>query len=219
MAKTEKPKQRSLAEVREMPPRRQDRRIRKTKAALRRALTTLMAEKPIQEIRVRELAEMIDVNRGTFYRYYRDIYDMLAKLEDELFLQFEHLFDMRGIPQSIAEAKATMVDVLRLLANNSDLVLAFMGKNGDPKFVERIRLLVRKRILEDVFHFGNHEPSEAFEYAYAFAVNGCTGMIYRWLSTGAKEKPEELADILEKILVHGVLSSEPLEEDNFDDSW
>ena len=72
--------------------RREDRRVRKTKAALRKALTDFLREKPIQEIRVREIADKIDINRGTFYQYYRDVYDMLAQLEAELFEQFNVIF-------------------------------------------------------------------------------------------------------------------------------
>lgn len=41
-----------------------DRRVRKTKRQLRLALTKLLQEKPIKDITVREIADMIDINRG-----------------------------------------------------------------------------------------------------------------------------------------------------------
>ena len=44
-----------------------DRRVRKTKKILRECLTQLLKEKKIQDITVRELTEMADLNRGTFY--------------------------------------------------------------------------------------------------------------------------------------------------------
>ena len=53
------------AEV-ERPARMEDRRVRRTRAQLRTAFTSLMAEKPINQITVRELADRADVNRGTF---------------------------------------------------------------------------------------------------------------------------------------------------------
>ena len=60
---------------------RTDRRVRKTKKQLRMALTTLMMEKSVGEITVREIAELADVNRGTFYAHYRDVNDLLAQVE------------------------------------------------------------------------------------------------------------------------------------------
>lgn len=44
----------------------------------------LMSEKPSKSISVRELAERADINRGTFYIHYKDVGDLLQRLEDEM---------------------------------------------------------------------------------------------------------------------------------------
>ena len=62
----------------------QDRRVRKTRQQLRRCLAILLKEKKIQEITVREIMEMADLNRGTFYLHYRDVFDLLEQIEKEL---------------------------------------------------------------------------------------------------------------------------------------
>ena len=61
-----------------------DRRIRKTKAQLRRGLAKLLKEKTIKEITVKELVEEVDINRSTFYLHYTDIYDLLEQTENDL---------------------------------------------------------------------------------------------------------------------------------------
>ena len=63
-----------------------DRRIRKTKAQLRRGLARLMQEKSINEITVKELVDEVDINRSTFYLHYTDIYQMLQKIEEEVII-------------------------------------------------------------------------------------------------------------------------------------
>ena len=60
---------------------RQDRRVRRSKAQLRQALIQLLQEKPVEEITVRELTERADVNRGTFYSHYQNIYHMLEQVK------------------------------------------------------------------------------------------------------------------------------------------
>ena len=65
----------------------EDRRVRRTKKLLSQGLIELMQQKQVKDITVRELADLVDVNRGTFYLYYRDIFDMLERLEEELFEQ------------------------------------------------------------------------------------------------------------------------------------
>ena len=61
-----------------------DRRVRKTKNQLRQGLARLMLEKSLKEITVKELTDLVDMNRGTFYLHYRDIYDLYAQIEAEL---------------------------------------------------------------------------------------------------------------------------------------
>ena len=67
----------------------EDRRVRRTKKLLTQALTELLQKKQINEITVKELTDLADMNRGTFYLYYRDIFDMLEKIEAELFQKLD----------------------------------------------------------------------------------------------------------------------------------
>ena len=68
-----------------------DRRVRRTRERLNRALTELLMEKPMREITVRELTDRADVNRGTFYAHYTDLFDMLEQMENEVLAEFEAL--------------------------------------------------------------------------------------------------------------------------------
>lgn len=68
-----------------------DRRIKRTRYLLVHALTSLMLKKSIKDITVKELCESVDINRGTFYLHYKDIYDMLEQTEQGLLEQFEGL--------------------------------------------------------------------------------------------------------------------------------
>ena len=68
-----------------------DSRVRRTKRLLRQGLTELLKQKSIKKITVRELSELIDINRGTFYLHYKDIYDLVDQIEKELFDEFERI--------------------------------------------------------------------------------------------------------------------------------
>ena len=58
----------------------QDRRIRKTRAVLKSSLLSLMKEKSVKHITVKELCDKADINRGTFYLHYTDVFDMLEQI-------------------------------------------------------------------------------------------------------------------------------------------
>ena len=70
-----------------------NRRVRNTRKQLREALLALMRDKPIHEITTKELTERADLNRGTFYLHYTDIYDLLHNVEDDLIEQFDQVLN------------------------------------------------------------------------------------------------------------------------------
>ena len=70
-----------------------DRRTKYTKTVIRQALFDLLQEKPIKDITVREIADMVDINRGTFYLHYKDVYDMLEQVEAEMFEEFNQILN------------------------------------------------------------------------------------------------------------------------------
>ena len=91
----------------------EDRRVRRTKKMLTQALTQLMQEKQIKEITVKELTDLADMNRGTFYLYYRDVYDMLEKLEDSMFEALDSIAALHETDAARQETKPILLDVFR----------------------------------------------------------------------------------------------------------
>ena len=68
-----------------------DRRITKSKKALRGALISLMEERGFDGFTVNDLCARADLNRGTFYNHFRDKDDLLARLEDEVMADLDRL--------------------------------------------------------------------------------------------------------------------------------
>ncbi|MBO5574611.1 MAG: TetR family transcriptional regulator, partial [Clostridium sp.] len=60
--------------------RRTDRRVVRTKKAIRNAFARLVSRKPLGEITVKELSEEADINRKTFYNYYSDIFQVMDEV-------------------------------------------------------------------------------------------------------------------------------------------
>jgi AcrR family transcriptional regulator len=184
----------------------ESRSVRRTKDKLKRGLAELLRKKPVKSIKVRELADLVDINRGTFYLYYKDIYDLVEKIENEM---FEDFYEIVRLKEAGVEAPSpVMTDVFSFLAENADLCLVLIGPNGDLEFVNRLKDLVRERCLYYWTKIYNAKSTKYFEHFYAFFIYGCIGMFEEWLKTGMKETPEEMADILDKMIMNGVKALE-----------
>ena len=65
-----------------------DARVRYTKKVLREALFKCLKEKAIKEITIKEICDLAEVNRATFYKHYRDCYDIVREIEEEQLDEF-----------------------------------------------------------------------------------------------------------------------------------
>ena len=65
-----------------------DKRIIRTKRAIRSAFLELRKEQPLEEIKVIDICALSVINKTTFYKYYTDIFDLNAAIENEVFSSF-----------------------------------------------------------------------------------------------------------------------------------
>ncbi len=68
---------------------RSDARVRYTKHVLKESLLKLLREKPVNKITVKEVCELSELNRATFYTHYSDCFALLEDIEQELIDAFE----------------------------------------------------------------------------------------------------------------------------------
>ena len=76
-----------------------------TEQAIQSAFIEMLAERPLEKITVREIAEACGISRNTFYYHYHDVYDLLEKMfqvEEERMLG--DLQDISTMRQGLAEA-------------------------------------------------------------------------------------------------------------------
>ena len=181
-----------------------DRRVRKTRRQLRECLITLLKEKKVQDITVRELTDMADLNRGTFYLHYKDVFDLLEKTEAELQEDFNQLVCKHDAVDLKQRPSVIFNEIYSLVYDNADLIEILLGENGDLNFVNRLKRLIREKCLKDwmeVFRSGN---AAAFDAFFSFIVSGCIGLVQYWLQTGLKETPEQMAKLTEHIITKGI---------------
>jgi len=179
-----------------------DRRVRRTKALLLQGLMQLMETKDVKDISVKELSDLADINRGTFYLHYSDVYDMLAQLEDALFLEFHGIIDRTLKPDTPVHAsRATLLEIFSFLERHRAVVRAMIGPHGDLAFVNRLKNLVKER-LDSIFTARQADSDGC--YMESFAVSGCTGVIETWLSQPDAPSPEAMADVCTRILERGL---------------
>ena len=97
-----------------------------------------------------------------------------------------------------------LADLYRFARDNADLCLVLLGPNGDRAYTERICAILRDCFLRDfVGRFYGGDP-ERLSYFCHFIVSGNLSLTLKWLQDGAKESPEEMAELAGTLIMDGV---------------
>jgi AcrR family transcriptional regulator len=174
---------------------REDRRIRRTKRLLIQALTKLMQQKQVNEITVKELTDLADINRGTFYLYYKDIFDMLEKIENELFGKLEGIIDLREYEGISKQVKPILCDLFTLIEDNQEMCRVLLSPNGDINFLCRLNEVIREKYLQLCQNTKQGITEDDLDYYFSFIIFGWTGIICSWVNRGCPEPARHMADM------------------------
>ena len=175
-----------------------DRRVRKTRALLQEKLIQLMNEKDIKDISVKELSDLADINRGTFYLHYNDVFDMLNQLEEALFQEFNAILDHSFEQRTAVSPNTVLLNIFTYIYKNQKLVKVMIGPHGDLAFINRLKTLVRERLKDILTEQTKDYPQPDFIYAYI--VSGYVGVIETWMAAETPCEPQEVADLCEKLV-------------------
>lgn len=181
-----------------------DRRVKYTKMVLKESFIKILEKKDISQISIKEICEVADINRATFYAHYSDQYDLLRKIEDELLDNINtHLaeFDQKN---SNIDVILTAEKIFEYLKENAKQCKLLLSERGDFSFQKKIMILVYEKIITEITD-NNMITKEDAEYVYSFTITGCVGIVQKWLDEDMKKSAHFMAEMVIKLTL-GLIS-------------
>lgn len=192
------------------------RSVRNTKRKLREGLIDLLKEKPASEIRVKELCEKVDINRGTFYYHYTDIFDMINSIENEFFDKFNEIIKNMEDSKRSQEAAFNVIQmVFEFFDKNAELSATLIGPNGNMSFLQQLKDLVDNKCSDVWNEAGSHLEGTEYELFNSFIINGYIGLLETWLQTGRKQSPKYMANFVAKMIIPAAVHTLALDDNTF----
>lgn len=157
-----------------------DRRSQYSIKVIREALFTLLEEKTLDEITVVEICRNANVNRGTFYKYYRDVADLYDKTEDALVEELHAL-----LPDSSAteyKPQFFFQDILHTLSENREFLFIAKNKQFSERLARKLLVFFRPYIqkMTKSCH-PDHSDTENILLT-EYILGGCTKVVTYWLN-------------------------------------
>ncbi|MGN6475351.1 MAG: TetR/AcrR family transcriptional regulator [Mycobacteriales bacterium] len=161
-----------------------DRRQRKTRAALHRALLDLIAVRPYDAITVDDIVTSAAVARATFYAHYRDKGDLLAAMSDNLITELMATVGDVSWQQPPAFSGAGIHTILIHVDRHRDLYRLLLGGGGgvEPRaaLIDAFRSTA-DRVFSPVMTAHGKSPRAGFPLVTTTFVGALLLTIERWL--------------------------------------
>lgn len=182
-----------------------DRRIRYTKKVIRESLIQLLSQKPITEITVKEICNVADINRSTFYAHYQDPYDLMRAIKQEVIAEINSWMNGLISPIEDFSAHQVMKLVFDYVLANAELCKVLLGEHGDEELQEEIMMLAQAQVMRE--WQGSADAAIGLsDYMVTFGVHAGVSVVKKWLEKGLAEPPAQMADLTIRLIYHGMNS-------------
>ena len=171
-----------------------DIRVKRTKKLIRQGLVELSATKRINKITVKELTDHIEINRGTFYLHYKDVYDLVESLENELYEEFDEKLSSYTSDALLKTPIDVCEDFCTHFYEHKDLYSTFLGVNGDAHFAYKLGDRLNQRVYEIFKNIFPDMKDTTYDFTYYYSKFGLIGLITCWFTTHPDWTPRQIAE-------------------------
>lgn len=151
-----------------------------TKNNLQQAFWSVYGKKPIEKISIKEITDLAGYNRGTFYLYYQDIYDILDQSENEILMKIDNILKKNLGEIVELNLSGLITSVMELVHPYSDYSTILLGDNGDPKFASKLKELLRPFLLKGFLSKVEDYTDYQRELLEEFWLSGMLGIVQKW---------------------------------------
>ena len=158
-----------------------NKRRQDTMKRIETAFLELLKSQELARINVSQLCQMANINRGTFYANFEDIYHLAAVVLQRLEVEVSHLLEIHKSKRY----------------TEKDFLLLFVHIRHNPDLYRAYFRLVSEQHKElQLFSIEVPEGLNHPDMHITFFMNGFNGLVKKWMENGFQQTPEQMLDIL-----------------------
>lgn len=197
-----------------------DRRVRRTRAALQRALIDLVEERDLSQISVADVVDRAEVNRSTFYAHYQDVHELAeaactSMIDDLIGVVLALEATVANPSDSPEDPDPSLTAFFTHFAEHAGLYRSLLGPTGSARVIEHVRLRTTAAAHSSgqLPATSDAPPPDAagpsgvpHDVPAAFVAGALIGVATDWLQHGCPRTPTEMT-ILTKPLLSAVAAA------------
>lgn len=194
--------------------RKDDRRIQRTRKALRDALHSLVLDRGYDDLSVQDITDKANLGRATFYLHYREKDELL----EDLLREFSESFAQRyGSKVNYADRKVVQA-MFEYAENHYDFYRIMTIGKGGLAGIRKLRAILQEsysQFLDGIETGAGGKFGVPRDFLDSYQANAIMSTIFLWLEQDMPYPPAEMADMYLKLasparLSFSVSSDEPV---------
>lgn len=174
-----------------------------TREKLMEAFWQLYGKKRIENITIKEITQKAGYNRGTFYEYFLDVYDILEQIENNI---IPNIDDLPPTETTTQNQQDTLNEIISFYQRNAGYLTILLSDKGDPAFLTKLKNHIKPKIKSELINKGVIDGFE-LDYALEYTLQGLLGVLNHWFLNNDEKKPiDELVILMYKLMNQGPMN-------------
>ena len=181
-----------------------DKRVIKTRTAIIKATVSLISEKNIEQISIKEIAELAMINRKTFYSHYNSVYDVLNDIENEIIKELLKILDSTDFSEERINPYSLFKKLTELINRDEAIFHGLIQSSSHSQLITKIKEILKEHL---VIQFKKYFPNDSTvpSYVLEYVASGMISAYQQWFdNNGENVSLEDLSQLCGILLFDGV---------------
>ena len=169
-----------------------DKRVLKTKKAIKAAHLSIMEEKDISDITISELTRKAGINRRTFYTHYRSISDIIDEIESDMVALLSEVVQKIDVTDIRKSAYNVFIELNEMVAVEFDYYFSRVRMDMRGVFMTRLKGIASE-LADKLLSENSNLSRETAEMISEYIVGGFFNVFVEWRTSGGNIPVEQSA--------------------------
>lgn len=171
----------------------------KTAEILKETFWKLYSEKGMDKIKISEITDAAGYNRGVFYSYYKNIYEIYDIIERETMSKIKEMSQL--IQSYILDdySNSKLIAIFDIYTKNEKYLRVLFTKDDNPRFMMRMKKMLKENLINEHKKF-KHSLSINTEYYIEFYIAGMLNVIMYWCISSNRLSIDDFAKLMTELI-------------------
>ncbi len=187
-------------------------KVKMTKKLIQETYINLLTTDGEEKINITKLCETAEINRGTFYKYYQDLDQLLNDIYTNLFVELKSIMEAKSL---IFNTEELFMYVLNLIEKNKVLFKKLISYQFDSNLFNIFLSSSKEKFIEELKNYTDN--LELINDIYYYNLTGTLKLISNWVDNNFDKTKKHLAQeitLFNTILITSVLFPKKKQESN-----